>query len=399
MEIPFSINCLYRRRARSSGAGRDEHLEHGVGKDDGAHVAAVGDEARAGAGRPAAVRAAPRAPPGWTATRDAAALTSSLRIASVTSRPSSRIRPSAKVDVERCGDVRRAAARRPVGMPDPQRLQRDQPIERAAVEQVKSERAARRPRRSCPCRTRPDRRRRSPDGLVALIMASRRGAAMPRERGEVIGERLAHALGIVDAHRDAAERREREAHRHPVVVVGVDRRRARDRVAADDAQMVGRLPRPSRRACAARSPSPRCDRSPSRASSRCRSASSALARTARRRRASSPHRESRCNRRRCRRAPRRTAPRSSRRRNECRSHAREHVGERDVALDRAPAHAGDAHGTAADRARGRKYDAVDASPSTSIVPGTRVARAGRNAERAPVVAARRRRRSAPSGWW
>ena len=54
-EIPFSINCLCRRRARSSGAGGDEHLERGVREHDGAHVAAVGDQPRRAAEGPLAL--------------------------------------------------------------------------------------------------------------------------------------------------------------------------------------------------------------------------------------------------------------------------------------------------------------------------------------------------------
>jgi hypothetical protein len=41
--------------------------------------------------------------------------------------------------------------------------------------------------------------------------------------GEELGEGLGDALRVVDRHRHAAERDEREAHRHAVVVVGVDR--------------------------------------------------------------------------------------------------------------------------------------------------------------------------------
>src|SRR5471032_1345833 len=44
---------------------------------------------------------------------------------------------------------------------------------------------------------------------------------------EILGEGLAHALGIVDPHdialaRGAVQRHQREAHRHAVIVVGVD---------------------------------------------------------------------------------------------------------------------------------------------------------------------------------
>ena len=57
------------------GAGRHEHLERGVREHDRAHVAPVGDEPRRPRGRPAGGRAAPCRTAGWTATRDAAALT------------------------------------------------------------------------------------------------------------------------------------------------------------------------------------------------------------------------------------------------------------------------------------------------------------------------------------
>ena len=42
-----------------------------------------------------------------------------------------------------------------------------------------------------------------------------------RQRVEISGKRLAHAPGIVDAHRHASQRSKGKAHGHAVIVVGV----------------------------------------------------------------------------------------------------------------------------------------------------------------------------------
>ena len=62
-----------------------------------------------------------------------------------------------------------------------------------------------------------------PSALPAALPAAR---SPPREFGKVAGKRLAHATRIVDAHRHPAQRGQREAHRH-AVVVSIDRRRAK----------------------------------------------------------------------------------------------------------------------------------------------------------------------------
>ena len=63
LEIPFSINCLCRRSARSSWLAVRNTLRLRVREDHGAHVASVGHEARGDAGRPFADRARRRARP------------------------------------------------------------------------------------------------------------------------------------------------------------------------------------------------------------------------------------------------------------------------------------------------------------------------------------------------
>jgi hypothetical protein len=120
------------------GRGGDEHLEGRVGKDHGAHVAAVGDEPRTPAERPLAgkqrgahggVNRDPRrrGTDRFAANRlrDIAAL---LQDAAVL-----------EVDVERLCDRRE---RRPVVRIDllRERLVGDEPVKRAAVEQVEPER-------------------------------------------------------------------------------------------------------------------------------------------------------------------------------------------------------------------------------------------------------------------
>ena len=121
----------------------------------------------------------------------------------------------------------------------------------------------------------------------------------------------------------------------------------------------------------------------SRASWRCRSSVVGPARTARRRRASSPHRESRRNRPRCPSqllAGRRLDPVVAA--TDHRAHARSSASANATSpwIERRP-HAGDAHGAAAERAgseeirRGRRI-AFD----VECVPGARVARAARECE-------------------
>ena len=72
--------------------GREEDLQLGVRRDDGADVAALGHPVAARRSARAAWPRAPRARPASAATREAASETSGVRIASVTSRPSSSTR-------------------------------------------------------------------------------------------------------------------------------------------------------------------------------------------------------------------------------------------------------------------------------------------------------------------
>src|SRR5438477_5699763 len=53
----------------------------------------------------------------------------------------------------------------------------------------------------------------------------RRSSGQAAKCGEIVRERLAHALWIVDAHRDAAQRGKRKTHCDAMIVVGVDSRR------------------------------------------------------------------------------------------------------------------------------------------------------------------------------
>ena len=142
-------------------ARRHEHLEPGVRETPRCPCRGRRRRARAAAGRPAAGRGAPRARPGWTATREAAALTASL--------------------ADRLGDVaavehdpvrRRSATSRPARSRGERALRRRRatsgfaapsarPADRASRCREGGSRApARPPPRSCPCPTRPGRRRR-----------------------------------------------------------------------------------------------------------------------------------------------------------------------------------------------------------------------------------------------
>src|SRR6266581_3793746 len=69
------------------------------------------------------------------------------------------------------------------------------------------------------------RSRRAVDGDDRCLAHASSPPRDTRKRVEVFRERLAHAPGVVDAHLDSAQRRERKGHRHAVVVVGVDGRR------------------------------------------------------------------------------------------------------------------------------------------------------------------------------
>ena len=208
--------------------------------------------------------------------------------------------------------------------------------------------------------------------------------AIPAERGEVLRKRLAHAVRIVDAHRDAAERREREAHRHPVIVVGVDRRRResarrRDGERPSPASTVAPSFASSVAIAAMRSvsltrqlPMPVSVVGPSANSA---TTASVIAASGIAMQSMHDARE---------RTPG-AAPRSSRRRCDVRAHPRQRIGERDVALDRV------ARPTPVTRTgpppiapAARKYDADDASPSTRSRRDSCTGRR-RHAERPPAV--------------
>src|SRR5690606_35720093 len=60
------------------------------------------------------------------------------------------------------------------------------------------------------------------------------------EHAEILWAGLVHAFWIVDAHATVAQRNQREAHRHAVIVVGVDRCRTQP-CGRHDVQIVGTL--------------------------------------------------------------------------------------------------------------------------------------------------------------
>ena len=104
------------------GACGQEDLEGGLGEDHGAHVAPVGDQARGRGRRRAGAPAGPRAPPARPPPGRRPARPSPVRIAAVTSRPSSSIRsspvgPAPKSTSMPRGEPRRARAI--IGWPSP----------------------------------------------------------------------------------------------------------------------------------------------------------------------------------------------------------------------------------------------------------------------------------------
>ena len=293
------------------------------------------------------------------------------------------------------GDRGERAASSSSGDAGLERLQRHQPVERAAVEQVKAERLRDAGRDRALARG-----GRAVDGdhrdRTLMARASPHaerpaaGRSRPRTRRNSPGNVLRTQSGSLMRTATPPKRRERKAHRHPVIVVGVDRRRpqlARRMRRAGDR----RPPRPSRRACAARSPSRRCDRSPSPASWRCRSASSGpranSATTASVIAASGIATQSSVMPASARAA---RAPRSSRRRSGSSAPIRASTSANATSpwIESRPTPV-DAHRTAADRARGEEIRRRRRVAFDVDRPGARVARAGRNAERAPAVAARR----------
>ena len=91
-----------RRRARSCVGRGEEDLQRRVGADDGADVAALGDEAAGGDQLRAGARPSPRAPAGGRRRGRRPRVTRGSRIAALTSRPSSSTRsPSRSIAIER----------------------------------------------------------------------------------------------------------------------------------------------------------------------------------------------------------------------------------------------------------------------------------------------------------
>ena len=135
--IPFSINCLWRRRARSSGLAVRNTLSAGLREHHRAHVAAVRDQPRGR--RKARWRSSSAARTGCRpATREAAADTSSVRSCSVTSSPASSTVSSRKLQ-----SSSRATRAKRLGSskvdPGAQGLQGHQPVERPAVQELEAE--------------------------------------------------------------------------------------------------------------------------------------------------------------------------------------------------------------------------------------------------------------------
>src|SRR6266571_2293611 len=65
------------------------------------------------------------------------------------------------------------------------------------------------------------RSRRAVDGDDRCLAHASSPPRDTRKRVEVFRERLAHAPGVVDAHLDSAQRRERKGHRHAAIVAGL----------------------------------------------------------------------------------------------------------------------------------------------------------------------------------
>ena len=141
--------------------GGQEHLELGVRRDDRADVAPLGDPVAAGAAAAAARRPSPRAPPARRRPARRPPTPRGVRIASVTSRPSSSTRSPSSIRTARRRSPRDRRRRS-------QRCERDAAVHRAGVEvgEPERERRARAPRSTC--RRPPDRRSRPPSGARTL---------------------------------------------------------------------------------------------------------------------------------------------------------------------------------------------------------------------------------------
>ena len=254
--IPLSFNCLCLRSALASGLAVRNTLSSASGKTTVPHVAPVRPPGR---GRRKAcwrAKGAPRAPPVTTCHEGGArADTASVRMASLASLSSKITASPSNTGAGEPGCVRRC-----LGFVPASGAERHQPVERPAVQVVEAQLLdnelghrplARRPR---------GRRWRSP---------ARADVVCPPRRRSTPGRSWPTHCRVVDAHRHPAQRREREAHRHAVVVVGVDGDAGVQLRGRRDLGGSRRPPRPARRACAAPSPSRRCGRSPSPASCRC----------------------------------------------------------------------------------------------------------------------------------
>ena len=197
LEIPFSINCLYRRPARSSGLAVRNTLSGASGKT-------TVPMSRPSATRPGGRRKA-------RCRSSSAARTAGMdrdpRCGGADVFPPDAVGDVAAVEQDPAvGEARRRGSRRPSASAGSsserdarfERLQRDEPIERSAVEQMEAE------RRATPAAIVPLPDAAGPSTVITGTCAAHaRWRSSQRdsvERREVAGKGLAHALGIEDAH-------------------------------------------------------------------------------------------------------------------------------------------------------------------------------------------------------
>ena len=225
--LNININSFFRQLPVTPGrpllgGGGHEDLHRRVRQTRPCPCRAPRRPGRAAAGTPAGGRGAPCARPGWTATREAAAETASSRTASVTSAP---VQPEPVRRRRRNRSDRASAASASASSAIGcrlERLQRDQPVQRAAIQVVPAERIG--------------------DALGDRALARRRrpvdrddrDVAQPwtypptpvswPKHGEVLGKRLADAPGVADRDRDA-----RRTRRARSTSPSGDRRRCRSR--------------------------------------------------------------------------------------------------------------------------------------------------------------------------
>ena len=221
VEIPFEINCLWRRSARCCGAGGQKDLERGVRERSRCPCRARRPPGQAGGEKPCCKRHQRRAH-GGQGGHPRGVHAGLLRCGWPRSRPSpsSSTWSPAKCDRQTAGPARRwlLRCRASSAMPARSGGQRGDAVQRARVQEVVAQLA--RPARAASVPL--------PEavGPSTQMTGMRAGVSLGQreQRFEVVGEGLGHALRVFDAHRQArrVEGGQRKAHGHAVVVVGVD---------------------------------------------------------------------------------------------------------------------------------------------------------------------------------